>query len=226
MCQEVKRLSLLKQKNISDDNKICKVFKNFFSNVVSDLKIPDYCNYFPPKNTCSLSTIIGAFEKHPSILNIKKRKLDSVFSFRKATQEEMLKVIHDLNAKKSCQTSDIPTTFIKLNPDIISNLISKHFNCCIDKGEFPNDLKHDNIVPIYKKNSKSEKENYRPVRILSNFSKIYEKLMYNQRYEYFDNILFPSQCGFRKVYSAQHCLLVMIEKFKEATDKVMSLVLS
>ena len=43
--------------------------------------------------------------------------------------------------------------------------------------------------------------------------------MYNQLYEYFDNILFPSQCGFRKVYSTQHCLLVMIEKFKEATDR-------
>ena len=40
--------------------------------------------------------------------------------------------------------------------------------------------------------------------------------MYNQLYEYFDNILFPSQCGFRKGYNAQHCLLVMIEEFKEA----------
>ena len=92
----------------------------------------------------------------------------------------------------------------------------KHFNCCIDKGKFPNDLKHADIVPIYKKNNKCEKENYRPVSIISNPSKIYEKLMYNQPYEYFDNILFPSQCGFRKGYSAQHCLLVMIEKFKEA----------
>ena len=43
--------------------------------------------------------------------------------------------------------------------------------------------------------------------------------MYNQLYEYFDNILFPSQCGVRKGYSTQHCLLVMIEKFKEATDR-------
>ena len=39
-----------------------------------------------------------------------------------------------------------------------------------------------------------------------------EKLMYNQLYDYFDNILFPSQFVFRKMYSAQHCLLVMIEK--------------
>ena len=43
--------------------------------------------------------------------------------------------------------------------------------------------------------------------------------MYNQLYEYFDNILFPSQCGFRKGYSAQHCRLVVIKKFKEAIDR-------
>ena len=94
-------------------------------------------------------------------------------------------------------------------------MIYKHFNYCINKGEFPNDLKHANIVPIYKKDKKREKENYRPVSILSNLSKIYEKLLYNQLYDYFNNILFPSQCGLPKGYSAQDCFLVMIEKYEE-----------
>ena len=43
--------------------------------------------------------------------------------------------------------------------------------------------------------------------------------MYNQLYDYFDNILFPNQCGFRKGYFADHCFLVMIEIFKEAIDR-------
>ena len=80
-------------------------------------------------------------------------------------------------------------------------------------------MKHTDIVPVYKKNNKCEKENCRPVSILSNFSKIYEKLMYNQFYDYLDNILFPSQCGLQKGYSAQDCLLVMIKKFEEAIDR-------
>ena len=66
------------------------------------------------------------------------------------------------------QTSDTPTKVIKLNSNIFSNLIYKNFNCCIDKDEFPNDMKHADIVSIYKKNKKYEKENYRPVSILSN----------------------------------------------------------
>ena len=43
--------------------------------------------------------------------------------------------------------------------------------------------------------------------------------MYNQLYEYFESILFSSQCGFWKRYSAQHCLLVMIEKIKKVIDR-------
>ena len=43
--------------------------------------------------------------------------------------------------------------------------------------------------------------------------------MYQQLYEHFNSILPPKQCGFRKGYSAQHCLLVMLEKFKESRDK-------
>ena len=70
-----------------------------------------------------------------------------------------------------------------------------------------------------RKITNAKKENYRPVSILSNLSKTYEKLMYNPFYEYFDNILVPSQYSFRKGYSAQHCLLAMIEKFKEAIDR-------
>ena len=61
--------------------------------------------------------------------------------------------------------------------------------------------------------------NYRPVGILPNLSKIYVKLMYQQLYEHFNSILSPKQCGFRKGYSAQNCLMVILEKFKESRDK-------
>ena len=43
--------------------------------------------------------------------------------------------------------------------------------------------------------------------------------MYQQLYGHFNSILSPTQCGFRKGYSAQHCLMVMLEKIKESRDK-------
>ena len=42
--------------------------------------------------------------------------------------------------------------------------------------------------------------------------------MHNQLYHYFGNILFSYQCGFRKGYSMQNCLLVLIEKIEKAVD--------
>ena len=67
--------------------------------------------------------------------------------------------------------------------------------------------------------TKSDKANYRPVSILRNLSKIYEKLIYQLLYEHFNSILSPKQCGFRKASSAQHCLMVMLKNFKESRGK-------
>ena len=61
-------------------------------------------------------------------------------------------------------------------------------------------------------------ENYRPISILPNLSKMYEILMYNQIYPYFQTIFSKFQCGFRKGVNAQHCLLVMVEKWRKTLD--------
>ena len=73
-------------------------------------------------------------------------------------------------------------------------------------------MKYADVIPTHKKDDKTDKENYRPIRILPNLSKVYERLMYNQIYPYFDTLFSNFQCGFRKGFNAQHCLLAMIEK--------------
>ena len=70
-----------------------------------------------------------------------------------------------------------------------------------------------------KKINKTDKENYRPISILPNLSKVYERLMYNQIYPYFDTLLSKFQCGFQKGFNAQHCLLAMTKKWRETLDK-------
>ena len=62
-----------------------------------------------------------------------------------------------------------------------------------------------------KKKDHSNVESYRPVSILPIFSKVYERCMYNQMYEYFNKILSKQQCGFRQGFSTQHCLLAVTE---------------
>ena len=75
------------------------------------------------------------------------------------------------------------------------------------------------MIPVFKKKDRNNVENYRPVSILPNFSKIYERCLYDQMYKYFNHILSKWQCGFRKSFSTQHCLLVMTEKWRKCLDK-------
>ena len=63
------------------------------------------------------------------------------------------------------------------------------------------------------------KNNYRPVNILSSVSKIYEHCIYHQINDYFHPLFSKLQCGFRKEFSAQHCVLVLIEKCREVLYK-------
>ena len=63
-------------------------------------------------------------------------------------------------------------------------------------------MKYAEVTPIHKKDDKTDKENYRPISILPNLSKVYERLMYNQIYLYFQ-IFSKFRCGFRKGFNAQ-----------------------
>ena len=86
-------------------------------------------------------------------------------------------------------------------------------------SDFPSNLKAANILPTHKKNDKSDIETYRPISILPTLSKVYERCMYDQMYKYFDQILSKYQCGFHQGYNTEHCLLMMVEKWKEALDE-------
>ena len=89
----------------------------------------------------------------------------------------------------------------------------------IENSVFPNSLKKADIKPVYKTDSRNGKENYRPVSILPNLSKIYGRCMYTHINKYFGPILSKCQFGFRKGYSAQKCFLIMIEKWRASLDQ-------
>ena len=89
----------------------------------------------------------------------------------------------------------------------------------IDVCIFPASLKLANITPLYKKGSKNSNENYRPVSILRNISKIYERRLFKPISNYFENIFSKFQCDFRQGPSAQYCLISMIHNWKKSVDK-------
>ena len=89
----------------------------------------------------------------------------------------------------------------------------------IDVCISPTSLKLANVTPVYKKDTKNSKENYRPVIILPNISKIYERCLFQLTSNYFENVFSTFHCGFRQGRSVQYCLMSMIEKWKKSVDK-------
>ena len=161
---------------------------------------------------------IKTFEKHPSILKIKELNSVCRFSFGNVSLVGVT-VIRELDISKASQLLVIPTKIIKQNTDIFSVIFFVNINHSMNNSIFPEQLKLADVKPVFKKNSCTVKESYRPVNILPNISKIYERCLYKQLYHYFDVICSQNQCGFGKDVSVVHCLLPMIEKWRASLDQ-------
>ena len=85
-------------------------------------------------------------------------------------------------------------------------------------SQYPNGIKYADVTTVFRTDNKSDKSNYRPIRILPNLSKVYEQIMQNQIYSYLNKVFSKYQCGFRKGFSAKHCLVAMIEKWQRSLD--------
>ena len=99
------------------------------------------------------------------------------FSFRFVTLEETLKEVALMSDKKASQVSDNPIKIIKENRDLIAYFILLNFSNALSCFEYPASLKYVDITPIFKKDNKTDKTNYRPTSIFPNLSKTYERFM-------------------------------------------------
>ena len=215
------RITLIEENEvISDDKSLAKVFNNYFGNIIKkmNIKLPREVIQSTEAITDSEDKAIKKFVKHPSIIKIKESIEDEKsFSFSSVSLDEIKKEINLLDKSKACQETDIPVKIIKENSDIFAKSLLRYVNHSMHESLFPEDLKKADISPIFKKESRSDKVNYRPISILPNISKIFERCIYNQLCPYFDSILSPFQCGFRKGYNAQYCLIAMVENWKKNT---------
>ena len=117
--------------------------------------------------------------------------------------------------KIATHSNDVPTKIVKTNADWVSIFVSNAFNESVISGKFLSVLKLADVKPVHKKKSRLEKTNYRPVSLLPNISKVFERCLHRQISEYFEAVLSKFQCGFRKEYSTQDCLLAMAENWKK-----------
>ena len=208
---------------LTEDKKVAKELNDFFSTIVMNLGISRPNDFDPLSENIRDRTIqaIVKYRDHPSIVAIRNKcSRTPYFIFPNVSAEEITKEIRKLDPSKTSHDNDIPTKIIKENADIFSEFICMSVNHSIDNNIFPSTLKLANITPVFKKGSANSKENYRPVSILPNLSKIFERCMFKHMSNYFEeHFLSKYQCGFRKGFSAQHCLMALLEKWKTCVDQ-------
>ena len=186
---------------ISNDRDIATIFNTYFNKITETLEIPQWESIYEPVLSDPVINAINKYANHPSIELIRqKNQVADLFEFKIITLDEIYKEILKLDSSKKV-SGNIPIKILKLAVDQVAPILTTCFNSIIKDCVFPDELKLADIIPIHKKNSSTNKENYRPISLLPTISKIFERIMSNQMKEFLDTKLSVYLCGFRKGYS-------------------------
>jgi len=100
--------------------------------------------------------------------------------------DEICAIISKFQNKSSTGLDGISAKVLKLLPHSLINCLTHIFNLSLAYGKFIDSFKTSKVIPIYKKNEKSDMNNYRPISLLPVCSKILEKIMHFLLYSFID----------------------------------------
>ena len=185
----------------SDPLVIANIFNKFFVNVSHDIT----------KN-------IPRSNKSP--VDFMGDKIGNSFFTAPSVPFEISDIISALKSGKSLGPNSIPMKVLKCLSPLISSPLSQIINKSFQSRIFPDKMKLAKVIPLFKKGCLLTASNYRPISLLSVFSKITEKVMYERLYKFLEKheILYTLQFGFRASHSINHALVSLAEAIKNSLD--------
>ena len=147
-------------------------------------------------------------------------ELDLTMNFDNVTECEVNLAVNNM---KNCSPGidGIPMQLIKLNIQSLSPILTYLFDSSLRSGVFPESLKKGRVSCIYKKGNRHCLDNYRPISVITSFSKILEKLASDRLTKYVEenNILSPWQFGFRKNRSTELAIHNLVATLQDAFER-------
>jgi hypothetical protein len=139
--------------------------------------------------------------KNPNyyLLNLFHKPFPGI-KFKNTSTKEIENIINSLQIKESTCYDEISTKILKMSAPFINSPLSYICNKSMLSGTFPTRLK-----PLLKKGDKGKVANYRPIFLLTSFSKLFEKVIYDRLLNHIEtnNILAVEQFGFRTSSSTE-----------------------
>ena len=215
---------VLENNIISNENELVEIFNKYYINIVKHSSGDKPTSIAENLKTGSktddiLDEIIKCYKNHPSIKCINKNRTDLVaFEFIEVNEIEVFELLKAINPNKSVGIDLIPPQIIKDSCHVLVQPLTHLINDSIREHTFPTAAKIAAVLPFYKKGDRSDKKNYRPVSVLSTFSKIIERILKNQIVKYIDTFLSPFVSAYRKHYISQHVLIRLLEEWKKGMD--------
>ena len=134
--------------------------------------------------------------------------------------EEIYKIILSMQDKAG-GADKINAKVLKCLSTYICVPLEHIFNLCILKSSWPNALKKAEVVPIFKSGNKNIMMNYRPISLISNIAKIFERLVFNRLIKFLNDksIISDKQFGFLKDIGTKDALAYVSKQIYEKLNK-------
>ncbi|KAL7304962.1 hypothetical protein TKK_0002757 [Trichogramma kaykai] len=217
---------------MNDTSSSTELWRTLRSLGVTPLGPPSPLNYFTAdtlaQHYASISSCSRPISSEiiDSICSIPLTQSRPAFSLQPITASHIIKLITTISSK-SMGLDDISSPMLSLASSTLSAPLTTIINTSITSATFPHTWKLASIIPLSKTSSPSSPNDTRPIALLSELSKILERVIHTQLITYLidQNLLSPHQHGFRPSHSTQTAILDITERVRSAIDKRMVSVL-
>ena len=195
-------------------NSIPPLIENGVSYSNDSAKANLLCEYFTEQ--CTLPPEPENFSL-PSFEYLTMNRLDSI----EINENSVMEVLGKLNPNKACGPDGISNRLLKNCAHSLARPLTCLFTECLETQKYPTDWKKANSSPIFKKSHRFIKTNYRPISLLACPSKVFERLIFNDMYDYFveGGLLTARNSGFKKLDSTVNQLIHLCDSIYKGLDK-------
>ena len=200
---KVKKLNF-QGNEITDSQQIANVFNDYFCNVAENLKRDN--------------GLVSSADDQVIRTEDSDTRCQQSMKLEDSSPSEIIEIVKGLKNKSTSDMSVIP---LKQVSNVLAPVISCLVSTSLQQGIFPQKLKIAKVIPLHKGGSRAEVSNYRPISLLSCFSKIFEKIMQARLLDHLksERILFDSQYGFRAGHSCEHAILEAQHHIQKALER-------
>ena len=190
-----------------DTKSILKTFKSFYSNRTGSL----LAKLLKSPNRYTIKFVSDYY---------KNLSLSENFKLDSTTEGCLFNTLKHVEVTKAAGTDQISGKILKDGARILAKPITELCNLSMTLGSFPDPCKIAKVKPLFKKGSKTDPSNYRPISLLPLLSKVFERVVLNQTEEFLrlNKVLYDYQSGFRKNHSTDTCLSFLNDNILKGFD--------